>query len=824
MKRILLYMVLAGVVLGVLVPAVLVFVYTRDLPTLDTLADYHPNEVTRVYSDDGQLIAQFYTERRTVVGKDRIPKHVLHAFISAEDGNFYEHKGLDYLGLGRAVVRGILKGGHFKGTSTITQQLVKTMVTGPERSLRRKIREAFITKRLEDMLSKDDILNIYLNQIVFGRGNYGIEEACRDYFGKSVSDVDVAEAAILGGIPASPENYNPKAHDLNVVKKRQKYVLTQMVEKGYIDQATADAAYNKPIAVAKEPYPYLGKAPHFAEIVRRQLEAKYGGERLYSGGLTIYTTVDAKLQSAAHQAVRSGLRAIDRRQGFRGPKVRIEADAYARVSTQLAAAFAERRDALLRYRGIKDDPASPFVWDLVGLTGDDVRQQERMKEKLTLRPLYEGDELVGIVDDVDTGKQTITVNLGGTKAVIGKDGYTWARKFNPTEKTPPPKSPAEVARKGDLVAVRIDSVSLAKTLGAQLKVTGTLSQDPKVEGSLVAIDPNTHFVRAIVGGDALESTGLIRSVQSKRQPGSSFKAVLYAAAVDSKQVTNGFVCSDSPVVIRDPWTGEAWKPQNFESDVYEGDLILRRALAKSKNTCSVKLIEKVGVDAVIEMAKKLGIETELPRNMTIALGSGDTTLLELTNAYTTLAASGRYATPIYVRKVVDRQNVSLEENAPEPGEQRIDPGVAFVATQLLTAPIMEPGGTAGKAQSLERPLAGKTGTSSEHRNALFVGYSPDLVMGVWTGFDDNAMMGPETGGSAALPIWIGAMRAAVIGLPNRDFPMPEEGVTMVNIDMASGLLAEVGAPGSELLPFLAGTEPKEAASQAIGKGFYEQDP
>jgi penicillin-binding protein 1A len=822
MKRFILYALVVGAALGIIVPLVLVFVYTRDMPTLDSLADYRPNEVTRVYSDDGQLIAQFYTERRTVVGKDRIPKHVLQAFISAEDGNFYEHKGLDYLGLARAVVRGVMRGGQFKGTSTITQQLVKTMVTGPERSLRRKIREAVLTKRLEDMLSKDDILNIYLNQIVFGRGNYGIEEASRAYFGKSVADLDIAEAAILGGVPKNPERYNPKG-DLVAVKERQKYVLTQMVEKGYIDQATADQAFAKPIAVPKDPYPYLGKAPHFAEIVRRNLEAKYGGERLYSGGLTIYTTVDAKLQAAAHQATRSGLRAIDRRQGYRGAKVRIEADAFARVLPQLQTAFSERRDALLRYRGTKDAIDSPMVWDLVGMSADDFRQQERMKDKITLRQLVEGDELVGLVDDVDNAKLTITVHLGGAKVTIGKDQYSWARKFNPTERTPAPRSPSEVVRKGDLVAVRIDSMTLAKTPPIALRVTGTLSQDPKVEGSLVAIDPNTHFVRAIVGGDALESTGLIRPVQSKRQPGSSFKAVLYAAAVNSKLVTNGFMCSDSPVVIRDPWTGEAWKPQNFESDVYEGDLILRRALAKSKNTCSVKLIERIGVDETISMAKALGIETELPKNMTIALGSGDVTLLELVNAYTTLAAEGRYAAPIYVRKVVDRSGAVLEENQPEPGEQRVDQAVAYVATQLLTAPIMEPGGTAGKAQSLERALAGKTGTSSEHRNALFVGYSPDLAMGVWTGFDDNTMMGPETGGSAALPIWIGTMRQAVITLPNRDFVMPEEGVVMVNIDMASGYIAEENAPNSQMLPFLTGTEPQEAASQAVQKNFYEQD-
>ncbi len=818
-KRAVLGLLALTVCFGFIGPLSAYWYYTRDLPALDSLEDYHPNEVTRVYSDDGQLMAQFYTERRTVVGKDQIPKHVLQAFIAAEDANFYEHAGLDYMGLFRAIVRGVLRGGHFKGTSTITQQLVKTMVVGPERSTRRKVREAVLSKRLEEKLSKDDILNVYLNQIVFGRGNYGVEEASRAYFGKGVSEADLAEATILASIPKNPERYNPKG-DLGALKDRQKYVLEQMVEKGFIDQKQADEAFAKPISVPKDPYPYLGKAPHFAEIVRRQLEQKYGAESLYSGGLTIYTTADARMQAAAHAAVRSGLRAIDRRQGFRGARVRIEPDALARVNGELQEAFGAKRAAILRYRGIKDAADSPFVWDLVDLRAEDLRQPERMKDKMQLRPLLEGDELTGVVDEIDNAKLTITVALGGAKVVIAKEGFAWARKFNPTERTPAPRSPAEVVRKGDLVAVRIDRVNEPR--GRAIEVKGTLSQDPKVEGALVAIDPNTHFVRAIVGGDSLDSTGLIRAVQSKRQPGSAFKAIVYAAAINSKQVTNAFMCNDSPVVMRDPWTGEAWKPQNFESDVYEGDLILRRALAKSKNTCSVKIAERTGLEEIAAMSKALGIDTELPKNLTVALGSADITLLELTNAYATIAASGRYAAPILVRKVVGKDNEVLEENLPDPGEQRVDPAVAYVTTQLLTGVVQE--GTAVAAKELERPLAGKTGTSSEHRNALFVGFSPDLAIGVWTGFDDNAMMGHETGGSAALPIWMGVMRAAIIDLPNHDFAPPEEGVTLANIDLQSGYLADPGAPNSMELPFLTGTEPTEAASQAVRKDFYEQDP
>lgn len=821
-KRIILFVLAGLLAVGIIAPLTLVWVYTRDLPTLGNLSDYHPNEVSRVYSDDGQLIAQFYLERRTVVGKDKIPKHVLQAFIAAEDGNFYQHSGLDYLGLLRAFIRGVERGGHFRGTSTITQQLVKTLVTGPERSLRRKVREAVLSKRVEEQLSKDDIITIYLNQIVFGRGNYGIEEASRAYFGKSVTDLDIAEAAILGGVPKNPEKYNPKG-DLAAVKERQLYVLTQMVENGFIDQAAADAAFKKPIGAIKDPYPFLNKAPHFAEVVRRQLEAKYGPDKLYSGGITVYTTVDARLQSAAHGAVRSGLRAIDRRQGYRGPKVRLEGDALAQITPELEKVYADKRAAIMRYRGLKEgDVAAAFAWDLTTLAPEDAQKPERVRDHMTLKALSEGDEYVGIVDDIDGKAETITVNLGGGKARIAKDGYAWARKFNPTQKTPAPKSPGEIARKGDLVLVRIEKIPQPKA--TQWVATATLSQDPKVEGSLIAIDPHTHFVRAVVGGDSLEGTGLIRSVQSKRQPGSSFKAVVYAAAINARTINNSFICQDAPVTIRDPWTGEAWQPKNYEDNAFEGDLILRRALAKSKNTCSVKIMEKVGIEPVLAMAKQLGIESELPKVLPLALGAGAVTLLELTNAYTTLAAGGKFGEPIFVRKIVGKNGETLEESAPNEGEQRVDPAVNYVVTQLLTAPVQEKEGTAARAQELQRPMAGKTGTSNDTYDALFVGFTPDLAVGVWTGFDEgNTSMGPETGGKAALPIWMGVMRQAIIDLPNRDFDLPEEGVTLANIDMATGLLAEENAPNSEKLPYLTGTEPQEAASQAIRQDFYDED-
>lgn len=809
------------------------FYYTRDLPSLSSLADYHPRQITRVYSDDGELIAQYYIERRTVVPRSEVPDIVVKAFLAAEDANFYQHEGINYGGITRALIKGILHGGHFtQGGSTITQQLVKTLITGPERTVRRKVREAVLTKRVEETLTKDDILQLYLNQIVFGRGNYGVEEASQAYFGKHVRDLSLAEAAILGGIPKNPEKYNPLG-DLKAVKDRQKYVLGQMVEKNFVTQTEADQALAQPIATVKAQYPYLGKAPHYAEVVRRQLEAKLGAEKLYGGGLTIYTAADAKLQLEAHIAMRLGLRELDRRQGYRGPIVRLEPDEFVRAEPVLAEVYKDKREAWVAYRGApargqnSSVTGDPLVWDLAGAKKTDLDRAERLHEHLQVKVLSEGDELT--VPVVATDNATVTVRLGDVDAVMSLKDMAWARKWNPTQRTPAPRSPSDVCRKGDVIMVRVDHIERSKDKSVS-KVLVTLTQDPRAEGAFVAIDPHSHFVRALVGGDSLESTGLIRATQSKRQPGSSFKAVIYAAAMASRELTPATMCSDTPIVMRDPWTGEAWKPRNFEADEFDGDIILNTALAKSKNTCSVKVLEKAGVDAAVNMAKQLGINEDLPKNLTLALGTGEVTPLEMTNAYATLASGGYYAAPIFVRKIKDNQGNIVELKTEdtdgfgvgdaEEGESRIDEDVAYVMTHMLRAVVEE--GTGIAARALHKSLVGKTGTSSDSRDAWFIGYTPDIVAGTWVGFDDNQPLGPETGAKAALPVWIRAMKRTLAEHPDSEWEVPE-GVNVVSIDRKTGLLASPNAAGAVDLAFLAGTEPQESASQATGKDFFDAD-
>jgi penicillin-binding protein 1A len=819
---------LLGIISGVLAALTLaiglgVFVhYTSDLPSLDSLSDYHPKEISRVYSDDGELIAQFYEERRTVVPYEKIPKPLIKAFLAAEDANFYEHEGLNYLGILRAVVKGVLNGGRFKqGGSTITQQLVKTMVTGPERSLRRKVREAVLTTRVEKSLSKDDILFVYLNQIVFGRGNYGVEEAARAYFGKAVVDVDLAEAAILAGIPKNPEKYNPMA-DLKAVKERQKYVLGQMVEKGFVSEEDARAAFDKPLAVARNQHPYLGKAPHYAEVVRRELEAKYGAEKLYGGGLTVYTAAHAKLQADAHEAVRWGLREVDKRQGYRGPIMRFEADELARAKGHLEEAFKEKRDALLLYRGKLID--KPIVWDLSNYKKTDFERRETVLEKMRVHPLDEQSDLLALVTALDTARGEAKVLLGDIEAVVSLKDLAWARRFNPTQRTPPPRAISDAIKLGDVLRVRLGTAppepatADKKTPAKPVMRTALLVQEPRAEGAFVAIDPLSGDVRAIVGGDSMDPGGLVRATQSRRQPGSSFKGIVYAAALNTRELTPATICSDTPLVFRDPTTGETWKPTNFESDQFDGDLILRTALARSKNTCAVKVLERTGVDNVINMAKALGINTELPRNFTLALGSGEVTPIDIVNAYVTIDAGGIYRAPVFIRKVKDQKGEILQEHTLDPGEARMGPDVAYVLTQMLRAVVEE--GTGQALKAFNRPLAGKTGTSSEARDTWFVGFSPDMVAGAWVGFDDNQPLGSETGGKAVVPIWMRAMKGFYEGREPIEWVMPEEGVEVAHIDPKTGLLSSPEDPTGIDIPFLTGTAPDQASSQNTEKDFY----
>jgi penicillin-binding protein 1A len=790
------------------------YLYLRSaLPTLERVADYNPPRVTRVYSDDGELVGELYREKRTVVPIEAIPQHVIHAFLAAEDAKFYEHEGLDYLGILRAAVKNLRPGAHLQGASTITQQTVKTLVVGPERSYVRKMREALLAHKLEQMLTKDEILYLYLNQIYFGSGAYGVEEAARTYFGKSIRDVNLAEAALLAAIPKNPSHYTPAA-DPAAAKQRQIYVLEQMQADGWATADEVQKAEQTPIAKPPPPPRFLGVGPHYLEYVRKLLVDAYGEDAVLTHGYTVYIGMNARMQASAHLALRLGLENLARMQGYPGARLRIEVDKLARYKKALHEAFEARLKKLESYAQ-HSVRAAPLIWDLSDFGEQTLVDETKLPEALRTARLEEGERVTALVDKVDSVGDVIWVDLGSRRGSIDFKTLGWARRFSPTVATPPPRDPAEVVREGDLITVEIASVPSARSARGVIRLD--LVPEPKVEGALVAIDPHTRLVRAIVGGYRREAGGLNRALQSRRQPGSAFKPFVYAAGLEDGVITPASTCADTPILIRDPWTGAAWKPENYEDGRYDGIITYRTALMRSKNTCSVKLIEKVKPDRVIAVAKAAGIESPLPENLTLALGTGDVRPIELANGYATIAAGGLFAEPIFIRKIVDVDGTVLADNRAEPTEA-IKPAVAFVLTQMMRS-VVE-GGTATKALVLDRPLAGKTGTSQESRNVWFAGFSAELVAAVWVGFDDNSPLGRVTGGSAALPIWIEFMGRALAGVPVRELTPPPEDVVFVKVDPETGRPSD-GADAIEEA-FVAGTEPNKQ-TQSLPSIFIEDD-
>jgi penicillin-binding protein 1A len=637
-RRVLWRVVGCAVVLNLM--AIAEFHVVGYLPALAPLRNYAPAESTHIYSADGRLVGQLYRERRRVVPLDQIPEHVVHAFLAAEDADFYDHDGIDIEGIVRAVFKNLRPGARRQGASTITQQTIKTMVLGPERTYARKLKEALLARQLELILSKNEILHIYLNEIYFGAGAYGVDEAARTYFDKPAAELDLAEGATLAAIPRRPAQYNPSTHPEDSQRRRDQ-ILEQMQEHGWATAEQVAEALAGPVEVAPRS-PDLDAAPHYVEHVRRLLVERFGEERVYSGGLDVYTGLVVAEQEAAHRAVRLHL------DGF--------------------------------------------------------------GQKLGQRP----------------------------------------------------------------------------------------------EAALVAIDPHTREVRALVGGYDLDADGFNRAIQAQRQPGSAFKPIVYAAGLAHHEITPASQCADAPVVVHDSETGESWKPENYNVAEYSGYISYREALMRSINTCSIRVADRVGVERVIEMAHALGIRSELPPDLTLALGSGDVAPLELANAYASVAAGGLATEPVFIRSIETREGEVIEIERPEP-KRVLEASVAFVLTSMLQSVV--DGGTGARARALGRPLAGKTGTSNESRNVWFSGFSPDLVTTVWVGRDDNAPLAGLTGSSGALPIWMDFMGAALAGTPVRSFE-PPPGVQYARVDPCTGATTDAADGVTEV--FVEGTVPNAA--------------
>jgi penicillin-binding protein 1A len=832
-----------------------VWAITTGLPAFDSLKDYRPLISTRVYAIDGAEAFQFYRERRTVVPFEQIPDVVKKAVLASEDAHFYEHGGVNYVAIARCALKGVFRGKVACGGSTITQQVVKTFLLQNEWRAKRKLKELVLAPRLEKNLKKDEILYLYLNQIYFGHRRYGVEEASRFYFGKGVQKLTVGEAAMLAGLVQSPERLSPVKHPA-AAKERQRYVLRRMVEEGFISPKVGEAEMARPVAVAAH-----GEDPPgawYADAVRRYLDEHYGAERVETDGLVVDAALDLSMQGSAEGALEAQLRAVDKRQGWRGALAHLE-------EAQLAAALPLWRE---RLEHTVPRPGELLVWDLGRVSPDEVepgKDNERdVRRMVSLKPLSAGGLYRGLVTQVSD--RAATVDLGGAKGNLALAEAVWARKYNPTSGTAPPRRMKDVVKPGDVVLVRVtpgkpppaDQARAGKPLAL------TLEQVPRVQGALVAIDPETRGVRALVGGYDFAVSQFNRALQAKRQPGSSFKPFVWGAAVESRKYTPATVVYDTPDLYRDAWTGKEWKPQNFERDEYEGPMLLKGALAHSKNTVSAKLVDALGVDAVISFARRCGIDSDLPRTLSLALGVGEVTPLEMVNAFTTIAARGFATQPVLVLRVKDRKGQVLEDHPPvrpprayeamvvpaalatatpntthtstsiqtpaetlasDPSaalaatapartlpEGGIEPEVAFVLGSMMRDVIDY--GTGQAAKALGRPLAGKTGTAQEHRDAWFVGFSPDLVAGVWVGFDSHDPMGAhETGAGAALPAWMGFMRESLARRPVADF-QPPSGVELARVDPRSGLLADPAAYDAPLVPFVAGTTPQRSAAEA----------
>ncbi len=791
--------------------------YERDLPSVDELKTWRPAQVTKVLCKDGKVCAEFYAERRTWVDLREAPKHVREVFLAAEDADFYQHGGLDFLGIARSAVKNLIPGSLKSGASTISQQACRNILLSQERTLARKIREWILTPRMEAALSKDEILNLYVNTIYYGQRRYGVEEAALFYFGKHAKELNLDEAAVIAGTVQSPHRINPVTNIVRA-KKRQRYVLTQAWKKGFVPQADAEAAIERPIVLGPRPPPTpVGQS--YAEEVRKALVQRYGEGQVQRGGLRVQIAMDPVLQAHAEKAVREGLEAVDRRQGYRGPTGQVPLERFATLRPFLEARLAEagkRRpderlvvdlEALKTLEPPQNDPdADPRHErdDVVDAEApaDDDSSERRLARAVSVRPLADGLEVVGLAEVVDDKVGTATIDLVGVKAQLDFKSTQWARRKSGGKLGPAPTKLSDVVAVGDLVRVR-----LGAALPASEKLAASLAQVPDVQGALVVIDPETRAVLAMVGGYDFADSSFNRATQAKRQPGSSFKPFLYAAAIESGRFTPLTQINDAPEAIRDPWTNKLWKPQNFEKGAFEGPITLRAALTKSKNTVSVRLIEALGPEVVIDFARRAGIASELPQNLTLALGTGEVTVLEEANAYTTLRADGQWAEPQIITQVRDATGKILEEHRPAP-EPRIPAPVAAVVTSLMRSVVEE--GTATQVQELGRPAAGKTGTAQEYRDAWFSGYTMDFVATAWVGRDDHTPIGTlETGGKAALPLWLNFMKRAHQGLPVRDFPLPE-GVVQARVDPSTGRLAGQALPG-RLETFVAGTEPSEAA-------------
>ncbi len=729
----------------------------QSLPSAHALKNYHPPLVSTLYAADGTILGELYTERRYLVPLERVPSHLIKALLAAEDARFYEHGGVDFPGIVRAFFKNLQAGEIVQGASTITQQVVKSLLLTPERTVTRKLKEAILAYRIDRTLSKDEILYLYVNQIYLGSGAYGVEAAARTYFDKHVEELTLSESALLAGLPKAPSRSSPFQNQA-AAKERQKYVLDRMVEVGFITAQEAEGVYAEPLNLSKPKRWSLTEFDHFTEEVRRQLEAAYGHDGLYKEGLKIYTTLDLRAQQLAEKALDQGLRSLDKRHS--------------------------------RYRGVH-----------LNVPRDDWPSALRVLSSNN-GELRTGKVVAALVTEYDIPNKTCQLLIGDTPGVLPSTGWEWAKISS--------RRAEKRFRVGDVIRVRLEKPESDKTW------LTALEQDPGMEGAFMAMVPQTGRVLCLVGGRNFAQSQFNRATQAVRQPGSAFKPIIYAAALE-KGYTQASILIDSPLVLDDHSLRGKWRPENYDRKFW-GPILMRRALVHSRNVVTVKLLSDIGVPYAIEYARNLGITSPLTPTLALALGASGVTLSELLTAYTPFANAGERVEPYLIEKIVDRDGNVVHQHQTESTDV-MTPENAYVMTDMLQGVVQE--GTGKKAKELERPAAGKTGTTNELKDAWFVGYTPDVLAGVWVGYDDhNVSLGKgETGGHAACPIWVSFMKEWLKDAPVEAFPIPP-GVVFAKINPNSGGLAGSRDPSAISVAF-AGEVPKLQARPRSTERFNE---
>ncbi len=758
-----------GAVAGVGAVAFIINYYSQDLPDYSQLKTYEPAIVTRIYAGDGRLLAEYAEEKRIFMPIHTIPDHVKNAFISAEDQNFYMHQGVDLQAVVRAVVVNLKNRGSGRrliGASTITQQVAKNFLLTNEVSYERKIKEAILAYRMEKAMNKDQLLELYLNEIFLGQRSYGVAAASLTYFNKPLDELTIAEAAYLAALPKGPNNYHPvRNHDAAL--ERRNWVIGRMAEDGHISRDQAEMAQQAPLIMVEEKTEGTRvSAPYFAEEVRRQLEKEFGNKALYGGGLAVRTTVDPKLQDLAQETLRKGLIAYDHRHGWRGPLDHFES----------------MNDWANQLEALVVPPAAPEEWRM------------------------------GVVIDVSADRARIGY-ADKTTGNIPLEKMKWARKSlnDGYALGPEITSARDVLEVGDVVLTEREGNDQA------------LRQIPKIQGALVAMDPHTGRVLAMQGGWNYAASSFNRATQAKRQPGSAFKPFVYLAALD-KGFTPATRVLDAPFVIEQS-PGNYWRPTNYSGEYY-GPTPIRVGIEKSRNLMTVRLADYIGMKTVVEYAQKFGIADGMKPFLSYALGANETTLMRLTNAYAMLVNGGKQITPTIVDRIQNRYGETVEKSdaractncgpllrwesqstpdVPDTREQIADPRTAYQITSILEGVAQR--GTAAKLKSLERPLGGKTGTTNESKDTWFIGFSPDMVVGVFIGFDDPKSMGKrETGSTAALPVFQDFMKEALKDTSPTPFRIPP-GVKMMRVNASTGRAPMPGDKNVIWEAFVTGTEP-----------------